>query len=146
MTSAEIVSRARADGVHLELLSGDSIRATGKHKALNQWVPIIRKHKPAILRYLWTENLSEHYQEIRQILEREIRLPASVADEQARAAAALLAVKLNACWAALREALGDQSLPNTDEPVDRLPYPLPHWLRLPNKMQGQQSLFDEPQN
>jgi hypothetical protein len=87
----------------------------------------------------WAEfagELVEHYQEIRQILEREVQLPALVAHEQARAAAALLAFKLKMPWAALREALGDQSLPNTNEPVDRIPYPLPHWLRLPNDSQS----------
>jgi hypothetical protein len=76
--------------------------------------------------------LAEHYQEIRQILEREVQLPAPAAHEQARAAAALLAFKLKMPWAALREALGDASLPDTTDPVDRLPYSLPHWLRLPN--------------
>jgi hypothetical protein len=80
----------------------------------------------------FAENLVEHYQEIRQILEREVQLPAPAAHEQARAAAALLAFKLKMPWAALRAALGDQSLPNSDDPVDRIPYQLPHWLRLPN--------------
>jgi hypothetical protein len=132
----EILNRAAADGLILFPEGPDSLRVRGPAAARTKWVDTLRQHKAAILRHLWTENLHEHFQEVLQILEREIRLPRSEAESQARAAAALLAFKLKAPWCALREALGDQSLPNSDDPVDRIPYPLPHWLRLPNDSQS----------
>ncbi len=49
MTPAVIIERAAADGVRLALSPVGTIKATGDHRAVNRWLPIIREQKPGIV-------------------------------------------------------------------------------------------------
>ena len=49
MTPVEIIERATADGVILELSAGGTITATGAQSAVDKWLPTIRDNKPGIL-------------------------------------------------------------------------------------------------
>jgi hypothetical protein len=142
MAIAALLEQAYADGVRLEFSSGETIQATGNAEALRRWMPKFRKHKAAIVKHLWTEDLLEYFNERAAILEFSAGLSRAEAEEQARRATALLARNRGAPWCALRDALGDQSLPDTNEPVDCLPYSLPTWCVLPNGKPIRQGLFD----
>lgn len=52
MTPAAIIRQAMAEGVMLTLSATDTIKASGDPAAVNRWLPIIRKHKPAIVKTL----------------------------------------------------------------------------------------------
>jgi hypothetical protein len=127
MTPADLLTAALADGLLIWPEGPDILRVRGPDAARAKWRDTLRQHKADIMRHLWIEDLREHFEERAAILEYEAGLPRPEAEEQARRATALLARNLGAPWAALREALGDESLPDTDEPVDRLVLPLPIW-------------------
>jgi hypothetical protein len=137
----EILSRAAADGLIITPEGSDSLRVRGPAAARERWRDVLLQHKHAIRRHLWTEDLLEYFNERAAILEFDAGLSRAEAEEQARRATALLARNRGAPWCALRAALGDQSLPDTNEPVDRLPYPLPTWCVLPNGKPIRQGVF-----
>lgn len=144
MTPATIIREATADGVALALSPAGILRVGGDASAVNRWLPILRKLKPDILAALrdsWIENLREHYLERAAVLEYDGELHRAEAEEQARRSTALLARNLGAPWRALRAALGDMSLPDSDTPVDRLPYPLPEWCTSPDGQAVQQGAY-----
>ena len=49
MTPMTIIERASADGVRLALSPVGTIKAVGTRRAVDKWVPALRKHKPAII-------------------------------------------------------------------------------------------------
>ncbi len=52
MTPEAIIARAIGDGVRLILSSPGMIKAAGKRAAVQQWLPTIRAHKPALIEAL----------------------------------------------------------------------------------------------
>jgi len=56
MTAAAIIKQARAEGVELRLSTSGKVKASGDQDAVSRWIPIIREHKPEILRALQAAN------------------------------------------------------------------------------------------
>lgn len=52
MTPTATIQRAAADGVRLSLSPAGTIKATGDQAPVNRWLPVIREHKPAIVKAL----------------------------------------------------------------------------------------------
>jgi hypothetical protein len=122
-----IVTELRNAGVRLTPGEGGGVRVTGNKAVLDRWLPVIREHKHALLAYLWAEVLLEHYQERAAIIEHDGGLPRAEAEANARASTGLLARNLGLPWAALRMAFNDPALPDSHDPVNKLPYGLPEW-------------------
>ena len=52
MSSLQIIEQAAADGVALALSESGNIKASGDQATLNRWRPVIRDHKPGIIKAL----------------------------------------------------------------------------------------------
>ena len=52
MTPATIIREAKAEGVSLAVTSAGTIKATGDQGAVSRWLPVVREHKPAIIKEL----------------------------------------------------------------------------------------------
>lgn len=50
--TAELITRLEADGLRLSLADRDTLEVEGDRDRLAHWVPILREHKPDILRVL----------------------------------------------------------------------------------------------
>lgn len=55
MSPAEILERATVEGVSVALSSTGTIKVTGDQLVVDKWLPLIRDHKPSILRELHRE-------------------------------------------------------------------------------------------
>jgi hypothetical protein len=49
MTAADLLERARADGVVLALDPAGKLKASGEQAAVARWIPAVRAHKAAIV-------------------------------------------------------------------------------------------------
>jgi hypothetical protein len=98
----------------------DTLRVRGPAAARARWRGVLLQHKRAILRHLWVQRLRDYFLERAGLLERDARLPRHEAEEQARRSTAMLARRLGAPWAALREALDDPGLPDAGLPVSNI--------------------------
>lgn len=52
MTPATIILEAQSDGIILTLSLAGTIKVAGDGTAVNLWMPLLRKHKPAIVEAL----------------------------------------------------------------------------------------------
>ena len=52
MTPQTIIKQSAADGVMLKLSPDGALKATGKQEHVDKWLPVIRDHKPEIIRAL----------------------------------------------------------------------------------------------
>lgn len=52
MTPAAIINAATADGVTVALSPVGTIKAVGVRSAVDKWLPVLREHKPALVRIL----------------------------------------------------------------------------------------------
>jgi hypothetical protein len=117
---AELLTRAMADGLIIWPDGADAVLVRGPAAARARWRGVLLQHKSAILRHLWVERLRDCFEERAAILEYDARLPRHEAEEQARRATAMLARRLGAPWAALREALNDPGLHDAGLPVNNI--------------------------
>jgi hypothetical protein len=107
MTPAELLARAMADGLIIWPDGADAILVRGPAAARARWRGVLLQHKHAILLHLWVERLRDCFEERAAILEYDARLPRHEAEEQARRSTAMLARRLGAPSAAVREALAE---------------------------------------
>jgi hypothetical protein len=110
MTPADLLTRAMADGLLVWPQGTNTIRVRGPAAAQAKWLDALRRNKRAILHHLWVQRLRDYFQERAGILERDARLLPHEAEEEARLAMVLVARKLGAPSAALREALAESHL------------------------------------
>ena len=52
MTPQTILKQSAADGVLIKLAENGALKATGKQEHVDKWLPVIREHKPEIIRAL----------------------------------------------------------------------------------------------
>ncbi len=132
MTATEVLAGARRDGLLLVVAPDGGLLVTGSAVVRDCWLDALRRHKAGIVTLLRTELLQEFYQERSAVLQYDGGLPRAEAEAAARASVSLLARAAGMPWRALRQALGDDKLPDADSPVDTLPYGLPRWTTTPN--------------
>ncbi len=56
MNPATILERAKADGVTVTLSPAGTLKAAGEDTAVTRWLPVIREHKPGIVKTLQKAN------------------------------------------------------------------------------------------
>lgn len=52
MNPAKIIKQSAADGVLIKLSADGALKATGDQKHVDKWLPVIREHKPEIIKTL----------------------------------------------------------------------------------------------
>lgn len=125
MTPADLLDAVRDAGLAVSLDDGGTIAVVGDRATLARWREFLRGHKVTLQAAL----LAEHARDLETGLA--CVMPQDQARHEARAATGLLARNTGCPWAALRLALQDANLPNTQDPVDRPPYGLPAWCLAP---------------
>ena len=125
MTPNGLLNTVREVGLKVALADQGVVTVRGDEATLARWLPFLREHKTTVQAAL----LAEHAQALEDALA--CVMPRAQARAEAVAATGLLARNTGCPWAALRKALGDETLPDTPNPVDRPPYGLPTWCLAP---------------
>ncbi|MDM7322459.1 MAG: hypothetical protein P3W87_004065 [Gammaproteobacteria bacterium] len=140
MTAGGLLNTVREVGLKVALSDKGAVTVRGDEATLARWRPVLREHKLALQAAL----LAEHAQDIEAALA--CVMPRAQAHAEAMAATGLLARNTGCPWVALRDALHDETLPNTTDPVDRPPYGLPAWCLAPKTgIPIRQGQYSQPQ-
>lgn len=131
----KLLGQAREAGLEIRLKSGGIFVKTPNKDSLKEWMPVLRENRHLFQAAMLAEHASKIAAALSHVLS-----PDQVKRE-AMASAGALARNSCCLWSALRVAMQDESLPDLNEPVDRLPYGLPTWCVLPNGLVFRQGRY-----